>query len=152
TRSSYVRGIEVWSLYAPAQTSPLLLGPRFANEVCWLWSLLSSAGLDGFPLFSLVALFTPDEWTAPEGGFEALWRALASTDGEGPSGAMREMAPEPARSVRLLRQRLFPPPTRPTTRARVARLLPRLDSNSYDERHRAEKELRGLGRQAELQL
>jgi hypothetical protein len=146
------RGVEAWSLYAPDQKKPILLGPRLADEVCWLWSLLSQAGLDDFPLLSLIAQFAPGEWAGSPGGFEAQWRALASKNGEDAYEAMVEMLTEPARSVRLLRQRLMPPTGSPTTRARIAKLLPRLDSDSYDERHRAEQKLRGLGWRAETQL
>ncbi len=60
---------------------------------------------------------------------EALWSDLAETD--------------PSASVPFLRTRLRP--ARPVDAATVARLVALLDSDNFDERETAQKELDGLG-------
>jgi WD40 repeat protein len=79
-----------------------------------------------------------------------LWTDLASPDGIKAFAAVRELAARPAESVPFLKQRVRPA-VRPEG-AVFTRLLADLDSDQFETRDRAARELRALDRQAEATL
>ena len=76
----------------------------------------------------------------------AHWTTLAAEDAAAAYRAVQALAADPARSVPYLRQRLHPVPA--IDDKQVARLITDLDSDRFEVRDRATKELEKLGEQA----
>jgi RNA polymerase sigma factor (sigma-70 family) len=97
----------------------------------------------------------PPGWDGPARGDDAgrLWDDLASADGPTAYRAMWALAAAPARAVAVLRERL--PGSLPEVAAhgrRIRALVADLDSDSFDRRAAASKDLGGFGAEAEPAL
>jgi hypothetical protein len=79
-----------------------------------------------------------------------LWQALARDDESGGAAAIGALLSQPARAVALLKG--YVKPTRPIAATRLDRLVADLDSDTFDARQRAERELKRLGFLAEPRL
>jgi RNA polymerase sigma factor (sigma-70 family) len=87
-----------------------------------------------------------DKPLSPE-QLDACWAALASEDAAAAYGALRRLAADAARAVPYLAGKL--PPVPPADAKRVATLLADLDSNQFEVREKASRELADLGETAE---
>jgi hypothetical protein len=106
-------------------------------------------------LLLLVAVFlfpVPGNLTAAEPGptrapdakeLEVLWADLAEADAARAYQAICRLAMHPDVSAPFLRVRLRP--ARPVAEKTIARLVAQLDSENFDEREKAQKELDGFG-------
>jgi WD40 repeat protein len=74
---------------------------------------------------------------------DAAWAALAEGDGGKAYEAVRQLAGDPAKAVPFLAERVKP--VAPPEPARVAKLIADLDSDEFDTREKAHKELEKLG-------
>ena len=80
---------------------------------------------------------------ARSAGSASLWNDLASEDGAVIYRAIWELCDNPGPAVALLREKL--PPAAPALEKAVQRLVGDLDSDSFRQRERAERELAALG-------
>jgi RNA polymerase sigma factor (sigma-70 family) len=88
--------------------------------------------------------------TLPVKALESLWSDLASDDAAQAFSAIRQLCASLDQAVMFLEQRVRPA-TAPKPE-RLARLIAELDSGRFEQRRRAEAELRGLGMLAEPAL
>jgi RNA polymerase sigma factor (sigma-70 family) len=86
----------------------------------------------------------------PAPDLPALWDDLASADAAKGFQAIGKLVSAPDRAVALLEKRLRPAPV--ASPERLARLVADLDSDSFEMREKAAKELEGLGEVAEAVL
>jgi WD40 repeat protein len=89
------------------------------------------------------ARLRPDE-------LRAAWEALAGADAKAAYGALWQLVADPEAAIALLRERLRPV-KRPEP-GRVARLLATLDSERFEERERAGREMEAIGEAAAPEL
>ena len=83
---------------------------------------------------------------------DRLWAELDDADARRGFRAMCRLLAAPDDAAALLRERLKPVPGERATPEAIARLLDRLDSDSFDEREKATADLEALGRQAEAAM
>jgi WD40 repeat protein len=79
---------------------------------------------------------------------DALWAGLASSDAAAAEKAIRQLAYTPADAVPFLARRVPPVEDRPIDAAAVAKAVAALNSDDFDEREKAEKDLAALGKNA----
>jgi RNA polymerase sigma factor (sigma-70 family) len=114
---------------------------------------LATAGANGVLLWDL----TRDEKPLPPDfklsakDLDARWADLARDDGGKVYAAVRLLRADPARSVPFLQKRLAPKDDGPDPK-KVKQLIADLDSDEFDKRDAATKELERLGHAVESQL
>jgi hypothetical protein len=92
----------------------------------------------------------PSKATLKEEDLRGAWDALADTDAAKAFQAVRALTATPEQAVSLLRERLRS--AKPADARTVAKLLKDLDSDDFDVREKATKELEKLGDRIEAQL
>jgi RNA polymerase sigma factor (sigma-70 family) len=114
---------------------------------------LATAGADGAVVWDL----TRDEKPLPKNlkltakELDALWADLAGDDGAKAYAAARLLRADPARSLPFLQERLKPKAAGPDEK-KLKQLIAELDSDEFEKREAATKELEKQGRAAESAL
>jgi Tol biopolymer transport system component len=111
--------------------------------------LLASGGHDTTVLLWGATLKRPAAAALKAADLDAHWADLGG-DGRRSYRAMAALTAAPAQAVGLLRDKLRP--VAAPDAKRVAELIRKLDSNSFEEREAAARELKGLGEGAEAAL
>jgi hypothetical protein len=83
---------------------------------------------------------------------DKLWAALDSPEARSGFQAMRRLLAAPDDAVALVQKHLKPTPGKGASAETIAHLIQGLDSESFDEREKATRELEGLGTQAEADM
>jgi WD40 repeat protein len=83
---------------------------------------------------------------------DKLWAALDSRDARPAFQAMRRLLTAPDDAVALVQKNLKPIPGKGVSAETIAQLIQGLESDSFDEREKATRELEGLGTRAEAGL
>ncbi len=134
---------------------------RFAGHRDWIWSLafspdgrLLASGCQDYTalVWDMTGICPDGKWSlrdVPPEEFERLWTDLASAEGVRAYRAMWAMAAA-RQAVSFLAERLRP--VAPIEDERVTRLIAQLDSEQFEIRTQAEKELRQLSELAEPAL
>jgi hypothetical protein len=89
----------------------------------------------------------PKEAKLTPAGLDCLWSDLAERDGVKAHRAIGRVLSAPRQAVSLLHRRLRPAVLDPRERERLRRTIARLDSDEYEERERAERDLEKAGEQ-----
>jgi hypothetical protein len=90
----------------------------------------------------------PDPLNLCAGELETMWERFNGDDPVTAYHALLALSAAPGQAVPLVRERVQPAATDPTKTRRLARLIADLDSNQFDMRERAAKELANEGRSA----
>jgi RNA polymerase sigma factor (sigma-70 family) len=114
---------------------------------------LATAGKDGAIVWDLTRdeKPLPPDFKLTEKDLAGLWDDLAADGGGKVYAAQRTLRADPARSVPFLQERLRPRAEGPDDK-QLKRLVADLDSDDFDAREKATKELEQLGKDAESAL
>src|SRR5207249_4869776 len=139
------RSLSLFDVATGAQTRPVMPGPAGPSTAQLHFSpdsrRLATGGANTTTLiWKRPAAARPARTRETDG---AAWGELEALDAAQAFEGMRHLLAEPAAAVKLIRDRLEPPPA--GDKKRIARLIGELDDDSYARRQKASEELAGLG-------